>query len=402
MLSQSNVKIEDMISIFSATGIPFGLLVPTATGYNKSIMDATIGFRDFLLEASIHDYAKQGQGQEEKVLYPAQFVYPNRCINTQASLYRPKTKNGDPRIWFSRLTSYCKPTDLLVIVAAPVGNLSVFNMSNIDVVKSFAIPGSYPHEILLNSADIISPVATELLDKIIDIHKRGFIKGVSFGDTNVGMTLEHSLGIAPNTSREPDYNGIELKSKRGVPQQTRCSSEKITLFTNVPDWERSCMTAKEIIKTFGYHGEHGQQLYCTVSNKSNAQGLYLDASNEIDLINKAETKQYVGDVAVWALSKLKSRLSEKHKETFWVYATVDRSDGVEYFRYDYVKHTRRPNIANMATFFDTGIITLDYSMYIKPSGGVRDHGYLFRTTRDNFKHIFPIEKIYDLEERSKV
>lgn len=398
MLSQSNVKIEDVITIFSAAGTPFGLLVPTQTGYNKSIMDATIGFRDFLIESSVHDYSKQGQGQDEKIIYPAQFVYPNKCINTTASLYRPKTKKGDPRIWFSRLTRYCKPTDLLVILAYPIGRLSVFNMSNVDIVKSFAIPGSYPHDILLNNASHISSTATELLHKITDIHKQGFIRGVSHGDTNVGMTLEHYLGISPNVSRQPDYKGIELKSQRGSPYKSIRKSNKITLFTNTPDWERSPMSASEIIETFGYKGEHGQQLYCTVSNKANTQGLFLDASNEIDLINKANTSQYVGDVAIWALDKLKARLNEKHKETFWVYATVEKRNNVEFFRYDFVKHTKKPNSSNLATFFDVGIITLDYAMYIKPSGIVRDHGYLFRTTRENFKHIFPIEKIYDLEQ----
>lgn len=43
-----------------------------------------------------------------------------------------------------------------------------------------------------------------------------------------------------------------------------------------------------------------------------------------------------------------------------------------------------------------GIITLDYAMYIKPSGAVQDHGYLFRTTREKMMHIFPIKRVYDL------
>lgn len=46
------------------------------------------------------------------------------------------------------------------------------------------------------------------------------------------------------------------------------------------------------------------------------------------------------------------------------------------------------------------ITPLDYAMYIKPSGAVRDHGYLFRTTREKMKHIFPIERVYDLGSKS--
>lgn len=392
MLKAANVKIEDAVAIFNAAGATFGLLVPTATGYGKSIMDATIGFRDFLCEASIHNYANQRQGQEYKVKIPAQFVYPNKCIPTEASLYRPATKKGDPRIWFSHLTRYCKPTDLLVVVAAS-GRLSVFNMSNEEVVQSFGVPGSFPYEIMSACANHISDVASELLEKITAIHKMGFVRGVSHGDTNVGMTLESLLGVNPNSSKKPDYKGIELKSRRGLPKK---SSVKTTLFTNVPDWKRSHMSANEILETFGYEGEHGKQLYCTISNKLNSQGLYLDASDEVDLINKAKTKQYEGDVAVWALSKLKERLNEKHRETFWVYAKSDISDGIECFRYDFVKHTRKPNSTNMGSFFDAGIITVDYLMYKKPSGRVRDHGYSFRTTHANFNQIFPLEKIYDL------
>lgn len=396
MLKSANVKIDEAIAIFNAAGAKFGLLVPTETGYEKSIMDATIGFRDFLMESNIHNYLTQAQGPEHKVKVAAQFVYPDKCVPTIASLYRPKTKKGDPRIWFSRLGAYCKPTDLLVVLAEESGVLSVFNMSNVEIVKSFGIPGSYPYEILSACASYISPVASELLARLREIHAHGFVKGVSHGDTNVGMTLENLLGISPNSSKEPDYKGIELKSRRGKPRGGRGGSNKITLFTNVPDWKRSAMSAKEIIETFGYIGEHGPQLYCTISNVANSQGLYLDASDEIDLINKANTPNYVGDVAVWALSTLKERLNEKHRETFWVYAKSDISDGEEYFRYDYVRHTRKPNASNLGSLFDAGIVTVDYAMHLKPSGSVRDHGYLFRTSRECFNQVFPLEKMYDL------
>ena len=173
-------------------------------------------------------------------------------------------------------------------------------------------------------------------------------------------------------------------------------TKKITLFANIPDWKRSQFTASDILSTFGYIEDGRLQLYCTVSNLVNSQGLYLDAHDEVDLINKAKTEKYSGGVAVWALKTLKARLAEKHRETFWVQASSEVVDGKEFFRYDYVRHTRKPNTANLASLFDSGIITLDYAMHIKPNGGVRDHGYLFRTTGDKLAHIFPLEKVYDL------
>ncbi len=51
---------------------------------------------------------------------------------------------------------------------------------------------------------------------------------------------------------------------------------------------------------------------------------------------------------------------------------------------------------NRRTMFDSGIITLDYVMCIKPPGAVRDYGYLFYITREKMKHLFPIERVDDL------
>ena len=395
MLKAANTSIDDALKLFNGAGVATGLLVPTATGYKKSIMDATLSVRDFLRESGMHEYSTQKQGLKRYV--PANFVLPDNCVKTTASLYRPETKKGDPRIWFSKLTKYCKPTDLLAMIAHG-GELYVFNMSNQDVVQSFGVPGSCPHEILAECAEVMSPEASELLSKLKKIHAQGYVPGVKHGDTDVGMTLENLLGIKPNADKAPDYKGIELKTSRklGKAVASISKNKKVTLFTNTPDWKRSKFDASGILKTFGYVENGRLQLYCTVSNIINPQGLYLDAHNEIDLINKAKTDKYTGDVAVWALDVLKARLAEKHHETFWIQASSRVIDGKEYFQYDFVRHTRKPNTVNLASLFDAGIITLDYAMHIKPSGGVRDHGYLFRTTSDKFPHIFPLERVYDL------
>ena len=395
MLKVANTSVDDALKLFNGAGVATGLLVPTTTGYRKSIMDATLSVRDFLRETGMHEYSTQKQGIKRYV--PANFVLPDNCVKTTASLYRPVTKKGDPRIWFSKLTKYCKPTDLLAMIAHG-GELYVFNMSNQDVVQSFGVPGSCPHEILAECAEVMSPEASELLSKLKKVHAQGYVPGVKHGDTDVGMTLENLLGIKPNADKTPDYKGIELKTSRKLGKAVAgiSKNKKVTLFTNTPDWKRSKFDALGILKTFGYVENGRLQLYCTVSNMVNPQGLYLDAHNEIDLINKARTDKYTGDVAVWALDILKARLAEKHHETFWIQASSRVIDGKEYFQYDFVRHTRKPNTVNLASLFDAGIITLDYAMHIKPSGGVRDHGYLFRTTSDKFPHIFPLERVYDL------
>ena len=399
MLKAANTSVDEALKLFNGAGVATGLLVPTATGLGKSIMDATLSFRDFLRTTGVHEYASQRRGVKEYV--PANLVLPDKCIKTKASLYRPcakPNKDGDPRIWFYNLTKYCKPTDLLAVVTHG-GELYVFNMSNSEVVRSFGVPGSYPHEILAECSEVMSPEASELLNKLKSINRLGFVPGVMRGDPSVGRTLESLLGIPGNSSKQPDYKGIELKASRRLGKKVTAisKSKKVTLFTQVPDWKRSVFSAVELVKTFGYLDKKNQlALRCTLSNVINPQGLYLDAADETDLINKAKTTAYTGDVMVWAIEKLKQALLKKHHETFFVQASREFYEGKEMFRYDIVRHTRKPNVSNLASMFDAGILVVDIGLHLKASGKVRDHGYEFRTTGDKFSHIFPIERVYDL------
>ena len=47
---------------------------------------------------------------------------------------------------------------------------------------------------------------------------------------------------------------------------------------------------------------------------------------------------------------------------------------IEYFRYDWVIHTRNPNVLLLAPIIDNGEITADLAAHIKPDGKYRDHG----------------------------
>ena len=113
MLAMSDINIEKFLPLFADVEISVAFLVPTPTGYDKSIMDAIGSVRELLKDEGIHDYEKQGQGPSAKKMWPSFFVTTNGLIETEASLYRPVTKKGDPRIWFKNLRQYCCPKNLL-------------------------------------------------------------------------------------------------------------------------------------------------------------------------------------------------------------------------------------------------------------------------------------------------
>ncbi|WP_336716279.1 hypothetical protein [Arthrobacter sp. USHLN218] len=123
------------LAFLKLRGFDFGLLEPTPTGLAKSIMDATGPYRDFLARNGIHDYGSQPRGRDGKRILAAGFLDPSgEVVATAASLYRPGTGNGDPRIWFSGLGKYIHAGDILVTLWDG-RQLLLANASQLDLSK---------------------------------------------------------------------------------------------------------------------------------------------------------------------------------------------------------------------------------------------------------------------------
>jgi hypothetical protein len=390
MLIEPDIQLDLVVAELAKYGIEAGYFVPTATALSKSIVDAHEGLRRFLSSNSIHDFEQQGQGPDNKKVVEVKIVLPDSIVSRELSLYRPQTKNGDPRLWISRLSDYANPFNLIALIVDGTGTVHVVNCSRPEVWASRDKQGS-PLQILLSNA-VKSDVVDELLEKLSTISAMGFVDSLRSGPTGVGFTLETLLGIKANSSRTPDYKGIELKSGRvpatGVPRN------RSTIFSQVPKWELSQLkSGKEILHKYGYHNpqRNRTQLYCSVASEPNPQGLFMriDSSGQY-VENIAVTPDGSEEpVAVWILSELEAALAAKHKETFWIKASQRKSGSNEQFHYTKVVHTRRPLVNNFGLLIDTGKIEMDYTLSAKPSGAARDHGYLFKMWPQNFHLLFP-------------
>ena len=387
MLAMSDVSIDQFLPLFANTGVPVAFLVPTPTGHEKSIMDATAPVRQLLKDAGVHDYEVQKQGPENKERIRSFFVRPDGLQETTASLYRPVTKQGDPRIWFDGLRSYCNPRNLLALTVAHDG-IYVFNLSDPNVVHSLRHQGVAYQALIVDVAQTEYTVADELLERLHAIHAMGFLRSITPGDPGVGDTLEHALGISRNNNKAPDYNGIELKSSRLTRGGARRAVTRSTLFSRVPDHGK---TYHEILDSYGKwqipRGETGErfQLYETLRvSRPNAYDLQLympNDRNELDI--RYNDQGRLSYVSSWDMDGLKQALLLKHPETFWIKAVSEYRDGVEYFRYDAVLHTRHPNASLLGPLFENDKITIDLAAHIKPDGTYRDHGILFKMFPDD-------------------
>ena len=325
MLGAADIEIQDVLRYFTQRGIEVAFLVPTETGMKKSIMDATAPVREFLKSAGIHDFATQPQGQEHKKSVRTRIITCTGIHHTETSLYRPSTKQGDPRIWINGLKNYADARNVLALVATGDGELLVINASNAGLVPGVDAPAT--GSLLIRDAHcvdleaILAPltkqstdVADELLHRLKQLAGRWHAgRPGERRDLEVGRLLEELLGIRANSSRAPDFKGIEIKASRARP------GNRQTLFAKVPDWSISPLqSSAAILDAFGYSRDpkYQRQLRCTVTSRSpNTQGLFLRIEGRTNQLVEASTRQDLPEVAFWPVEGLQ-RACLRARSTF--------------------------------------------------------------------------------------
>lgn len=383
---------KERVEILTKYSIELTVIEPTRTGLEKSILDATGPVRSFLKSHGIHDYSVQAQGVENKISVKANFILPTELSPSIASLYRPNTKNGDPRIWFKGLPGFSNPNDLIGIFTLNE-ELFLLNLSQFDIDRYINSESNNPlRELVFEISGQANLVANELLGLLIKIGKMGPVPALLNADTGVGRTLEKLLGIDINSSKQPDYKGIELKSYRDQRDNRK------NLFAQVPDWKNSKFkSSAEILNNFGYVRGDDFKLYCSVSTRMrNSQGLQLKVDAHVSQLLENASKPGVGDFICWPLEILHKRLLEKHNETFWISADATFEDGKEYFHFKQVEHTKKPIVSQFDLLLDQGAITVDHLIKRTPSGKVVEKGPLFKIGSKSLNLLFPPSNIYTL------
>lgn len=400
-MRQFNSFEEKNLKFLTQKSIEFTLVQITATGFKKSILDATEPMRQYFIEVGMHDYEQQPQGQLFKVNVPSYILDDTSLFETSTSLYRPETKKGDPRIWPGRLTRYCEADDILMMLYYQ-GSLYIVNITRINIEKVFNCSVDTPlKDLIRRFHNEVMSVSHELTERLRDIATE-WRPTELLADTSIGRAIEKLLDINMNSSKDPDYKGIELKSSREKRPGIRS-----TLFTQVPDWAKSkLMSAKEIVQKYGYERDgtrtYQNTLRCTIPNSQNL-GLTLYQFQNILTIEEKRISYdkhgdvfypKVDDVALWQLSKLHERLKEKHRETFWIEVETKHERGVELFRPKLIEHTKNPVVSQFDSLLDTGYITVDL-LLSRPSGN--GDTIAFKINKKSRPMLFPDSEIIRLQ-----
>lgn len=415
----------------------------TPTILKKSIIDATTIIRDLLLSNNIHDYEHQKQGTQHKVTKQAFFIDRNITLTT-VSMYRPETKQGDPRIWFSGLKYFCESGDELGLLCLNeicyIINLSKFSLEsfNFKQYELFSIrAGRTPQLVPKNTSPKIEDIIKKALN-FIEVHLKNplsenankllnqfrMLKGVPITylkreqgkkfDTDVGMAIEAQLGIKANSKKDPDYHGIELKAWR----IKKGKGNRHALFTQVPEWtypmKNLCRDWHEFTSLVGYPcrkedakkalGSAARELKCTTTAlKPNAQDLILTIDTHVDIVIEGTTKPNPKALLVWSGQSLRKRLKEKHPETFWIECrSTEDNNGNETFYVKRIHYTRSPLIYQFLDLIEIGIITLDHMIGYRKNDNQKyflsERGPSWKIHDSNLNLLFPDPIIINIED----
>jgi len=355
------------------------LIRMTPTMLNKSIIDASHPFRLLLQENFNINFNEMGRGRENGISGEIKLLINGQFETRVISFYRPKTKDGDPRFWISRLHNNLNAFDMILLTiwgnklyAIPlIGDIYTFENA---LKQVFFINQNYlPREVL------------ELQEYIKNIYRNGWIETRKAGDTGVGYTFESLIGIEANSSKEPDYKGIEIKCSRGR------SSTLQTLFSKTPNYADLQNKRRDLVINNGYWDSVRSRyaLYITIKASAiNSKGwqLFVDANNE-----KIHVTQHGKMVIYYDYQILKDSLAQKHKKTIFIKAqSSKRGVGIpEQFLYDTAYYCEESSFTNFIRLLEEGKISLDFAIHHDPeTRKTRDHGFLWRINKEYISSLF--------------
>jgi hypothetical protein len=381
-LPSEQVKLDSLLEHFAFEAVTIRL---TDTMLEKSIIDAGRGLRALLGQDGWVDFAVMPQGREYGIELELPVVSSHGTELRTVSFYRPPTKKGDPRFWISLLNRRAAAGDLLAMLFAGERLVAVNLGAPIHVLLASVRELLPPR---LDAFRDVQQTISRLRERIEEIRRAGWIKTMRGGDTGIGFTLETLLGIQANSSRAPDVDGVELKSRRVG--DGRSSNKLVTLFSKTPSWG-NIDKGRGLLELCGRHSEKDNRwsLYCTTSTQLNSFGLALVIEPDERRVNVEHKGQ---PTVFYDFGTLNRCLHEKHTDTLFISARTRGSGREEEFQFEQAVYCSQPSFSRFLDLTAEDAISLDFTLSQKPTGAARDHGYLWRIRERKLDSLFAYQR----------
>lgn len=232
--------------------------------------------------------------------------------------------------------------------------------------------------------------------KFSEIRNMEYVKSVRRGNTGIGATFESLLGKEEDSLEIPDFQGIEIKTRRGY------SKSLINLFTAVPTGS-TFYEVKRLRDTYGYPDIYDKSLK-KLNTMAEAKELVrvgvfyyfkLRVDRELQRLVLCVydiNRNLIDETTYWDFDILREKLLRKMNVVAIVKAWPNRIGGVEYFKYYKMNIYILKDFESFLTALEDGIIKVKFTIgnYYDENryGMVRSHGVSFSISEDDLGRVF--------------
>ena len=240
-------------------------------------------------------------------------------------------------------------------------------------------------------------IVEELINKYIDIKNRGWICSTRSHNTGIGKTFEELIRKKEDNLSEPDYKGIEIKTKR------QFSNSYTTLITKSPEGNESNQNTR-LRLTYGHIEINNNQQTLHASVFANRKTVYfntyqfkidVDRQNEKIFLEVYDMDNNLLEKEVyWKFSVLKKKLIQKLKRMALIHGNSKKIDNTEYFEFKKIQVYDFTDFEKFLKAIEKGKIMIDlrigYYKSGKNIGKTHDHGTGFRIKASDILELFTL------------
>lgn len=231
-----------------------------------------------------------------------------------------------------------------------------------------------------------------------EIKNQGWIKGTINGYCDVGKTFEKLIGVEKNDFEIPDYEGIEIKTKRSV------INLYTTLFNCKPDGPYY-METERLKDTYGYPDRDMPQykvlnnnVFCdklvTIGNKFKFK---LEINKDIKKIYLCVydiNEKLIEKTTYWDFDSLERKLYAKMKILAYIHAVKKYDKGITYFKYKDISFYKLKSFDSFIEALQKGKIRVTFKIGIHKKGPkvgkIYDHGTGFDIKEKDLLNLYDI------------
>ena len=223
----------------------------------------------------------------------------------------------------------------------------------------------------------------ELKRKFEEIRDKDKNLSLRNSHTGLGYTFETLLNKKEDNSYQPDYKGIEIKTKYAF------SKYGVSLFTLTPKSNHNESAIKNIYENYSYYNNFKSfkgDVYCNCTSEIGTKFIFktkIDYEEKKIILEILDSNLDLIDNSIyWTFKSIKNRLTTKLNYLALVKAYPYKKDNIVYYKYTSIDFYKLSSFENFLTLLEKGLIYITFNIDTFKTGNrkgqIHDHVTAFK------------------------